>query len=321
MLQRGKLRFGIAIPQVFPQGNIDPELIAGFLRRAEDLGFDSAWVTESTASSTPQVDAVPLLSFAAAHTRRVRLGTSVMVTTIHSPMLLAKELASADQLSQGRIILGAGVGSVEGLAAYGIPSGSMGDRFEEGIQLMRRLWAEEKVTFNGQFWQLENQGISSRPFQKPHVPVWMGSLSPRALRRTARLADGWMGAGYAPVEHFKKQIRLLRRYLEEQGRDPATFPLSKRVYIAVDSDRKRAAAGMEKFFSGIYGSDVMARSTGVPREALDAGAPVSAGVERLSQIIAEGIDLLMLHPVYDPPHHMDQLERLARDVIPKLPSM
>ena len=315
------LKFGIAIPQVFPEMDADTNLIAKYLPRAEALGFESAWVTESVASSTHQLDAIPLLCYAAAFSTRLKLGTSIMVTTMHTPMLLAKSLASLDQLSNGRLILGAGFGSVEGLAAFGVTREGMATRFEEGIQLLRKLWTEKRVTFQGRFWQLEDQGISSRPVQKP-PPIWFGSVKPPALRRTARIADGWMGAGYVPVKYFKDQIRLLKQYLEEEGRDPATFPLAKRVYIAVDRDRERAAAAMEKFFFGIYGNDSMSRSTGVPREALEAGAYGSAEecAERLADIASEGVEMLMLHPVYDPPELMEQMERLAADVIPKLQS-
>ena len=105
---------------------------------------------------------------------------------------------------------------------------------------MKALWTEAEAKFDGQFWQLDGVPMSPKPVQKPHPPLWFGGRHPSGLRRTARLADGWMGAGSTTTEQFKEHVIALRNELEERGRDPDAFPISKRVYLAIDPDRDRA---------------------------------------------------------------------------------
>ena len=308
-MEKSKLGFGIAIPQVFPTGEIDLSLISDFLSRTESLGYHSGWVQERVIGGLPTLDVIPLLSYAAAHTSRLELGTSVMLTALQSPVPLAKSLATLDQLSRGRLIVGVGLGGFPGVyPAFGLSPKARARRFEDGIRLMKRVWTEDGVSSDGRFWQIENASVNPKPFRKPHPPIWFGSHSPAALRRTARLGDGWMGAGSSSTQTFKAELKLLRQYLEEEGRDPSTFSLSKRVYVTVDRDKAGTSRRLQEWFGQHYGRSSMAPEVSVFGSAEEC-------IEGLGEIVSEGIDLLMLNPVHDA---VEQAEILARDVLPKL---
>src|SRR5262245_54776788 len=178
------MRFGIAIPQFYADGEFDPAAFRAYFARAEELGFHSAWTQESVLGPKPQFGPLEAMTYAAACTQRLRLGCVVFVSTLHSPVHLAKSVATLDQLSRGRIEAGFGTGGGAGpLAAFGVDPQRYAARFTEGLELMKRLWTESGVTFHGEFWQLENAAMEPKPFQKPHPPVWIGGASPAAVRR------------------------------------------------------------------------------------------------------------------------------------------
>jgi probable F420-dependent oxidoreductase len=308
MAEQKELRFGISIPQIFTDGVIDPAAIARWLAKAESLGYYGGWTQEQVLGTVAALDPVPLLSYAAALTSRMKLGTSVLLTALRNPVPLAKSLATLDQLSQGRLMVGVGLGGYADIyPAFGMAREGRARRFEEGVQLMKKLWTQDKVTFRGRFTQMENQTIDPKPLQEPHPPIWVGAGSPRALKRAARLGDGWMGAGASSIPVFTEEIKLIRQYLDEEGRDPNTFALSKRVYIAVDRDKKRAEQKLREWF-GRYSGDPQKISVAV-------FGSEDECVEELAKVVAEGIDMLMVNPLYD---FEEQAERLAKDVLPKL---
>ena len=261
----------------------------------------------------PTLHPVPLLTYAAAFSSRLKLGTSVMLTPLRSPVPLAKSLATLDQLSKGRLILGVGLGGHTNTAVYhasGISPRVTASRLEESIQVMKKLWAEDEVTFKGRFWQLDGISVNPKPLQKPHIPIWFGVRTETALKRAARMGDGWMGAGVSTTSAFKDEIKLVRQLLVEEGRDPATFPLSKRVYVAVDRDKKRVRQKLQEWFGLYY------RNAALGLNASVYGSEEEC-IEGLAEIVSEDLNMLMLNPVYD---MMEQAERLARDVLPKLQS-
>ncbi len=309
MARKEGTRFGIAIPQVSIDGAFDPPCIAGFVKRAEELGYDSGWVQERMLGGLPTLDAIPLLTYAAAFSSRLKLGTSVMLTALSIPIPLAKSIATLDQLSGGRAIVGVGLGaSTATYPAFGLPAGRRVTLFEEGIRLMKALWTEERVTFQGRFWQVDDLAANSATVQRPHPPIWFGAHSETALRRAVRMGDGWMGAGSSTTAEFKEEIALLRRLLAEEGRDPATFALSKRVYVAVTKDKRGESERTRDWFASHYGS---------PDRALDVSiiGNEEECVEGLAEVVDEGIDMLMVNPIFDT---MEQMERLSLDVLPKL---
>jgi probable F420-dependent oxidoreductase len=303
------VELGVAIPQTFLHGAMDPERVRSYLARAETLGFHSAWVVEQVLGSIPSLEPVELLTYAAAVTRQMRLGSAVLLTALRSPVHLAKSLTTLDHLSRGRLIVGIGLGGNPNVyPAYGISAERRAARFGEGIRLMKRLWTETGVTFDGEFWKLQNASMEPKPLQKPHPPIWFGAHHPNALRRTAELGDGFMGAGSLSTAKFAEEVQALRGFLEAAGRDPATFPVGKRVYIAIDRDRARAGRRLTEWFGAFYGRPQMAEEVSV-------WGPPEECVDRLRDVAAAGAGLLMLNPVFD---EMEHLEGFASVVAPGL---
>lgn len=296
---------GVAIPQTFRDGPVEPRRIADFLRRAEALGFHSAWVVEQILGDMASLEPVDLLAYAAALTERMRLGSAVLLTALRNPVHLAKSLATVDQLSGGRLIVGVGLGGSRRVyPAYGLSAERRVARFEEGLTLMKRLWTEPRVTMKGEFFSVDNASMQPKPAQKPHPPLWFGGHHPRALERAVAMGDGFIGAGSASTTAFADEVRQLRTLLAAARRAPATFPIGKRVYIAVDADRGRAARRLAEWFGAFYGTPELAEQVCVW-----GGAAQCA--EGLREIVAGGAQFLMLNPVFDELEHLDRLAELA----------
>jgi len=148
------MRFAISIPQFVSDGEFDPARFRAYMARAEALGFESAWTLEQTLGTMPFMSPLQTLSYAAACTERIRLGCVVFVTPLHSPVHLAKDLSTLDQLSRGRIEIGVGTGGRHRMfSAFQVDPTSLVARFNEGLWLMKALWTEPRVNFDGRFWQ------------------------------------------------------------------------------------------------------------------------------------------------------------------------
>lgn len=311
--------FGMPVPQVFLDGRADMELVRTTLRRAEELGFHSAWVQDQIAGDTPLLEAMSLLSYAAAVTERMKLGVSVLVLPIRNAPQLAKCVGSIDHMSNGRVILGVGLGPVFAgdryFQIFGTSAGEALARFNEGVDVMKRLWTEEKVEHDGRFYRMEGADMEPKPVQQPHPPLWFGGQHPNALRRAVRVADGFMGAGPTTTANFAGNVRMLREFMAEAGRDPATLPISKRVYLAVDRDAARAKRRLDEFFSRRYPWQVEANPNYVADTCVW-GAPQQI-IDGLAEVLAAGAGMIVLNPLWD---FVEQLESLAVDVIPALKS-
>lgn len=306
---KSTVELAVSVPQTFPERPVDPGFIRKYLVRAEALGFHSVWVVEQILGSIPSLEPIEVLTYAAAVTTRIRLGSAVLLTALRSPVHTAKSLATLDHLSGGRLIVGVGLGANPKIyPAYGLRAERRAARFAEGIQVMKRLWTEPRVNFEGEFWKLQNTSMEPKPVQKPHPPLWFGGHHPNALKRTVELGDGFMGAGSLSTAKFGEEVTLLRRLLQEAKRDPAAFPVAKRVYIAVDRDKARAGQRLTEWFRAFYGRPQMAEEVSV-------WGPPAECVEALKQVVAAGARMLMLNPVFD---ELEQLEVFASEIVPKL---
>jgi probable F420-dependent oxidoreductase len=311
MAAENRLDFGIAAPQIHANLPVNVDDIQRYLKRAEELGFHSIWVQEQAVlrQTASALEGITMLSYAAAVTRRVRLGMAVFLINLRNPIQLAKSLASLDQLSQGRLIAGVGLGAVTRLyQAYGLSPDQRLARFNEALTLIQKLWTEDNITFEGRFWQLKNATLVPKPFQKPHPPIWFGGNAPAALRRAALRGSGFMGAGSSSTASFKEQVKTVRQALGEAKKNPADFTVGKRVYIAVDRDRDRAARRLTEWFGLYYGAADLAEKVSVWGSAEECAAA-------LNEIAAAGARVLLLNPVFD---LMEQMEILAGEVIPRV---
>jgi probable F420-dependent oxidoreductase len=304
------MRFAISIPQLYGDGEFDPVAFRAYCARVEELGFESGWTQESILGASQQLAPLETMAYAAACTQRLRLGCAVFVSTLHTPANLAKSIATLDQLSQGRLEVGVGSGGKQRpFAAFGISDKRYGARFAEGVSLMKALWTEPRVTFDGEFWQLTDAAMEPKPAQKPHPPLWFGANAEPALRRAARMGDGFFGAGSTPTARFADQVPIVRAALTEFGRDPATFAIAKRLYIAVDDDAARARQRINDSMAQIYG-----RRVPDIEAAAVAGTPADCAAEA-ARAAAAGAELILFTTLFD---QAEQAERLAGEVIPRL---
>ena len=299
--------FGFALPQVSLSEPVDLEPIGRVARRAEELGFQSLWTLDQVLGGSRNLEPVSLLSYVAAITSRVRLGTAVFVLPQHNPVQLAKELATLDVLSGGRLDAGFGIGNENAPhdAAFGIPSGRRVKRLTESLAVMRALWSERKASYDGEFFQLKDIRMEPKPVQRPGPPVWFGGRVEPALRRAVRLGDAWMGPGSSSIDEFREHVRILRQALEDQDRDPATFTISKRLYLAIDDDRERAEGRLREWFAHVYGSADLANAVAV-------WGTEAYIRERIEEVIDIGAEHMLLHPVFDFDEHLGALASFAR---------
>jgi probable F420-dependent oxidoreductase len=304
------MRFAISIPQFFADGEFDPAAFRSYFARVEELGYESAWTQESVLGAAPQLGPIETMTYAAACTERIRLGCVVFVSTLHSPAHLAKSIATLDQLSGGRIDVGVGTGGKQRpFAAFGITSDRYVARFTEGVALMKALWTQHRVTFDGEFWQLKDAAMEPKPVQKPYPPLWIGAGGEAALRRAVRIGDGFFGAGSVPTARFAEQVQIVRAALAQAGRDPGTFPIAKRLYIAVDDDAQRGRQRINAALEGMYG-----RRVPDIEAAAVAGPPAHCAAEVAAAADA-GAELILFTTLFD---QAEQAERIAAEVITRL---
>src|ERR1700722_12842748 len=212
------MKFAIGIPQIYPDGTFSPSDFRSYLARVEELGvYESAWTQEavlgfSPRGAAPQLAPLELLTYAAACTSPLPLGCSVFVTTLHTPAHLAKALATLDQLAGGRLEIGVGSGGPRRpFAAFGMSADRWVAGLTEGRALMKALWTEPSLTFDGEFWQLKNASMEPKPYQKPYPRLWFGGAGATAGRaRGARGRPGRAAAGIRPGRVPDRQADLHR---------------------------------------------------------------------------------------------------------------
>ena len=303
----GNTPCGIALPSDLIEQARGMEPVGEYVARAEALPYDSVWVAESILSKAFSLEPLSLLSYVAALTTRLRLGVSVMLLTLRNPLQLAKAVATLDYVSNGRFDLGIGLGHGRE-ATFGYPRAGRVRRFEESLAVMKQVWTEKEASFAGEYWQFEGVNMEPKPVQKPHPPLWFGARHPNALRRAVKFGDAFMGAGSSSSQDFVNQMQLIRQFLEEEGRDPATLKISKRVYLAIGDNRERAEARLREWFGHHYGQAEMGSRVsiwGSKAECLD----------KLGELVEAGAQHLLLNPVFDEWQH---LEVLAEGIVPHL---
>jgi probable F420-dependent oxidoreductase len=293
----------IQIPNVRASKPPDAAELTDFLERAEAAGFHSAWVMEHQLGAASALEPLSVLAFAAGHTSSIRLGVAVAVLALHQPVRLAREAATIDHLTGGRLTLGLGIGAAAlPLAAFGVSAEERAPRFEEYLRVMRSLWQDDQVDLDGRFVTLRQARMEPKPVQR-RLPVWFGGGRARALKRAARLADGWIGAGSSPSADFAPMVAQLCMYLEDEGRDPESFHVAKRAYVAID----RGAQEVADWFRAVYGPAIS------PELAIRGSA--AQVVEELLELKEAGAELLLVSPVGD---DRPQLDLIAEHVLPAL---
>jgi probable F420-dependent oxidoreductase len=261
------MKFGVTIPNNW--GIDDPQQVLAMGPLAEQLGYDSVWVMDHLFNNgyirerlddKPYYHPLATLSYLSATTRRVVLGTSVLVLPYHNPVELAKYTATLDQMSGGRVTLGVGVGAMtEEFEALGIPMRQRGALTNECIAIMKELWTNPDPSYHSRRWNFADLKFSPKPVQKPHIPLWIGGSSPGAMKRAATMGDGWHPSGMSP-EAFSQGREEVRKLATAAGRDPDALTMSVRVEVEVHGrpssqraeSRSRLPGGdMDQMIAGI----------------------------------------------------------------------
>lgn len=278
---------------------------AGFASLVDALEanrFDSLWLSERLTGGA--VDPIVGLSVAAGRTKKLKLGFSVLVLPGRNPVLLAKELASLDHLSNGRLLPAFGLGVADGgeQQAFGVERGDRAKRFDEALPLLRRFWSEETVDHDGPFFSFKGIGVRPKPVQSP-LEVWLGGRAPSELRRVGRLGDGWLPSFTSPADAAAGRV-VVEEAAEAAGRaiDPEHWGALV-IYTA-------KAGELPERFSAL----LKARNPDAdPGDIVPAGLPaVRAHLERFCEV---GFSKFVLVPAGEPASWEDELGSVASEVL------
>ena len=279
----------------------DAERYSQLVDTLETLRFDSLWLSEKITDSCP--DPVVAMAFAAARTSKLKFGTSVMVLPGRNPMLLAKELATLDRLSNGRLLPAFGLGQVDAAEqqAFGVERTERGRRFDEMLPLLRRFWTEETVDHDGAFFRYEDARVRPFPVQRP-IEVWLGGIAPSELRRTGRLGDGWLPSFCTPDDVRTGRVEV-ERVAAEHGRriDPEHF--GALVPYGVDGIPDAVAGFLARRRPDVDPADVVAGDLPSLRA-------------QLERFVEAGASKFVVVPFSEPTRWDDHLAEVADAVLP-----
>jgi probable F420-dependent oxidoreductase len=284
---------------------IDGETFWTIVDTCESLGWDSLWFSERASGAT--FGPLAAMAAVAGRTRRLKFGPSVLVVPGRNPVLLAKELATIDVLSNGRLVtaFGLGVEDPRERAVFAVEKSEAAARTEEAVALMRRLWTENEVSHDGRFFHVRAVRLQPRPAQKPHPDIWFGGFSRAALRRTAELGTGWLPSFVAP-EEYREKADAIRNLASSAGR-----VIDEEHYGAlVPYVSERARKDAEPILAAI----------GVRRPDRDPSRLVVFESDgqmraRLEEFIAAGASKFVLVPIVPPPDWREELARLFETVV------
>jgi probable F420-dependent oxidoreductase len=303
------LQFGAVIHGLNP-----PEEQFALAQRCEELGFDSLWTGDHVSFHNPLYECLTLLASYSGITRRVKLGSAVYLLALRHPTVVAKVTSTLDVLSAGRLIFGVGVGgeNPKEFEACGIPHRERGARVNEGIEVVRTLWRDTPATFKGRFTQFEGVSIDPKPVQKPGPPIWIGGRSDAALRRAARLGDGWVSY-VVHASRFANSLEKIRSAAAEAGRSLEGFTPAHLVFITMGHDYDTAKATWVRLLSKRYAQDFspLAERYGI------IGTPAQCA-EQLARFVDAGCRYFLMNAIVDVEAQREQIESIAAEIVPAL---
>lgn len=313
--------FGVLLPTrgvlVYADGDRPRvELNWQMAETAERMGYDSVWVGDSI-TSKPRLEPLTMMAALAARTHRVKIGTAVMLSALRHPVHLAHALATVDQISNGRVILGVGAGRgdhqmyIQEHAAVGVPIEERAPRMEEGLRLLRALWTQEEVSSDGQYYPLRQVALEPKPLQRP-IPIWISSNRvQRGLRRVAEMGDAWI-TNVPSSDTFRDCWQKIQERADQIGRDPEAIPRCLYISVNLNSEDEALQEG-DQFMRAYYSRPYEA----VSKQLLCVFGPPEKCIETILKYKQEGASYFIVR--FASAHQMEQLARFTEKVIPSLP--
>ncbi len=311
------MRFGVTVPNY--RRLASPENLRHVAQRCESLGFDSLWVTDHVVVPEPYremfgttvYDPLSVLAFLAACTQKPELGTAVLVIPYRNPVNVAKQLATIDNLSGGRLIFGTGAGwAREEFEALGVPYTERGPMTDEYLRVILELWTNPNPSFDGRYVRLHDVHAEPRPRRQPHPPILVGGYSKKAIRRAVEIGQGWLPDGMSLPE-LETALKFLNETAEKAGRDPASLSVTLRTGlcltgVSVEPGRLDAPWDQSATFAQA-----------------DERLPFRGSVAQVIDDIAEAQRLGVDHVIFESPvqrgdERFDTLEAFAAEVLPQV---
>ena len=302
------IRIGIGFGG-WPFADEKPETLWQYVDAAEEMDIDSIWLSDRIVSSTLNMEPLIALSFMAARTTKMKFGTSVLALPLRNPTILAKEIATLDFLSEGRTLPAVGLGTDDEreFEACGSMRSQRAGRTDEIIQIMRSLWSEDEVTYHGKYFTLNGVSLQPKPVQEELPPIWIGGRSEPAIRRVARLGDGWMVSQATPDDVCDGIVKI-NALAGEYGREIEEDHFGA-LFSFCFADTREEAVQLAKPYMLRRRDDIdygMFSAFGRPEDA----------VELIDKYIEAGATKFVARPACPPEMMQQQLEILAREVVP-----
>ncbi|EKF20897.1 LLM class flavin-dependent oxidoreductase [Nitratireductor pacificus] len=280
----------------------------------EELGYDSVWVWDhmllGVEPNFPIIDSLTVLTGIAARTKKIKMGTGILVLPLRNPVALAKQLSSMDQLSEGRLVMGMASGWYKReFDAVGIPFNKRGKLMDENLEIMRRLWTEEQVSGEYMNHNISKAVMYPKPHQK-EIPILIGGYVDKVLQRAATVGDGWLTYFYR-AEDFKKSWDKIRNFATEAGKDPNTLKNASQLPIMIGKSKQAVEADMMDWLNKEWDFPEHSDCT---RESAIMGS-VDECVEQLRAHIDAGVQKIIFVPYK---YQREQVETIAKEIIPRL---
>ena len=310
--------FGYLLPTrevIMAPGAPDFASMINLAERAEGFGFDSVWCGDSVLAR-PRLEAISTLAAIAGRTKRVKLGTAVFLPALRNPVVLANEVANLDIVSQGRVIFGVGIASKtptveKEFDACGVSFRYRVSIFEECVTIMRQLWTEPEVNFQGRHFQLDGVSLGLKPVQKGGVPIWMAASAEKPHRRIVKMGDGWFPNATSP-EAYTEGWHQIKTLANESGRQAGQLHKALYTTVNINEDKTQADKEMREFIEGYYSMpfENMARTQSVFT------GNIQDVIGWLKSFVDVGVQTIVIR--FGSPDQSSQLELCGKEVLPKL---
>jgi probable F420-dependent oxidoreductase len=277
---------------------------------AEEMDVDSIWLSDRIVSGIMGMEPIVALSFMAARTKKLKFGTSVIALSLRNPTILAKEIATLDFLSNGRMLPAVGIGG-EDEAEYeacGVRKSQRAGRTDEAIEVMRLLWSQDNVTFHGKYFTLNDVTIQPKPVQREVPPIWIGGRSEAAIRRTARIGDGWL-VSQAPPDEVRVGVEKIKAMAEECGNEIEDDHYGALFSFCFASSREEARRLAEPY--------MLRRRADIDYDGFSAFGTPDEMADLLDRYIEAGATKFAVRPACPPEMMQEQLEILGREIVPR----